>query len=139
MRTERETGVKTRSSSAKPTILYMSSVLSSLIMSMTSSTVMMPSSRPRFVDDRQRQKFVARHQARSLFLIHEDIGFDRIGDHHVGERPIRRRDDQIANRHDADEFAGVVDDVKIKESFQLAALADFVDGALRRRIGQKAP
>ena len=48
--------------------------------------------------------------------------------------PIRRCDDQVADRHDAHELARVIDDVKIKERFQLAALADLIDGALRRRV-----
>ena len=90
-----------------------------------------------FVDDRQRQELVPRHESSGLFLIHKNIGFDRVGDHHLAERAVGRSDHQISNRHHADEFAGVIDDVEIEKCFQLAALANFVDGALRRRIGRE--
>ena len=53
------------------------------------------------------------------------------------QRPVRRRDDQIANRHHTDQLAVGLDDVEIKKSFQLAALADLVDGALGRAVGQE--
>ena len=42
---------------------------------------------------------------------------------------------KIADRHDAHELARVIDDVKIKERFQLAALADLIDGALGGGVG----
>ena len=44
---------------------------------------------------------------------------------------------KIANRHHTDKLADGVDDVEIKKRFQLAALADAVDGALGRDCGQE--
>ncbi len=83
-----------------------------------------------FVDDGQRQKLVFGDDARGVFLIHEDIGFDRIGDHHVAQFARRRRDHQIADRHHAHQLAVFVDDIEIEKALKFAALADFIDGAL---------
>jgi hypothetical protein len=48
---------------------------------------------------------------------------------------MRGRNDQVANRHDTDELTVAADDVEIEETFQFAALANLIDGALGRGIG----
>ncbi len=68
-------------------------------------------------------------------MIREDVGLHRISDHHLGELAVRRRDHQVTDRHDAHQFARLIDDVEIEECFELAAFTDFIDGTLSGGIG----
>ena len=68
---------------------------------------------PLGVDHRDGQQVVAGDHAGDLVAVGQDVDRDRLVDHHLADRRGRLRHDQVAQRQDADQPAGVVDHVDV--------------------------
>ena len=104
--------------------------------SIASSTVTMPTSRPLVVDDRHGQQVVVGDDLGDLVLVGQDADGDRLVDHDLARSAsLGRRDDEVAQREHADEPLVVVDDVDVVDRLGVGLqLAQAVDRLARRQL-----
>ena len=100
----------------------MSSVASSSATSIASSWVTMPTMRPVGVDHRQRDQVVARDQRRRLLLLGVDADRHRVGLHDLGDGLARAREQDVAQRHHAEQPVVGVDDIGVVDRLDVGGL-----------------
>ena len=103
--------------------------------SIASSTVTMPSSRPSSADDRDREQVVACDERRDLGLGREHPDHDRLPDHELAQPGTRPGHDEVAQREHAHESALRVGDVEVVDRLRVRLeLAQSLDGLRGREL-----
>ncbi len=112
----------------------MSSVASSLMTSMTSSTVMTPTSLFSSSTTGNREQVVRRDLPRHFLLVHVDAGADEVRGHDPLQRRLRRHQQQPPQRDHADQVAALVDDVEVEHHLDVAVALQLGDGLADRHV-----